>query len=120
MGYRILIADDSAFMRNILKNVISMNSNDIIAGEATNGFEAIEKYKELKPDVVTMDITIPGIDGITALKEIRKYDSNARVIICSSMGQKVFVMEAFQTGAKDFIIKPFQPERVLQALAKAL
>ncbi|MEW6064159.1 chemotaxis protein CheY [Desulforamulus profundi] len=120
MVYRVLIVDDSSFMRNVLKNVISKDSNYVIAGEAKNGLEAIKKYKELNPDIVTMDITMPDMDGLTALKEIRKYDSDARIIICSSMGQKAFVMEAYEAGAKDFIVKPFRPDIVLKVLANAL
>jgi len=91
-----------------------------VVGEAENGIKAVELYRELKPDVVTMDITMPEMDGIAAVKAIRQIDPNARIIMCSAMGQQMMVMEAIQAGAKDFIVKPFQQDRVLQALQRAL
>ncbi len=115
----ILIVDDAAFMRMMIKDILSKN-NYQIAGEAANGIEAIERYKELKPDLVTMDITMPEKDGIEAVKEIKKIDPNAKVIMCSAMGQQSMVIDAIQSGAKDFIVKPFQADRVLEAIKKVL
>jgi|SRR5665647_547157 len=119
MGKRVLIVDDAAFMRMMIKDILSKNGYEVV-GEAENGYIAIEKYKEVKPDLVTMDITMPEMDGITAVKEIVAFDSTARVIMCSAMGQQAMVIDAIQAGAKDFIVKPFQPERVLEAVSKAL
>ncbi len=119
MGARILIVDDAAFMRMMIKNILTSNGYEVV-GEAENGLQAVEKYKELKPDLVTMDITMPEMDGITAVKEIKKIDPNARIIMCSAMGQQSMVIEAIQAGAKDFIVKPFNPQRVLEAVEKAL
>lgn len=119
MGKRVLIVDDAAFMRMMIKDILTKNGYEI-AGEAENGQIAVEKYKDVKPDLVTMDITMPEMDGIAAVKEIVSYDSAARVIMCSAMGQQAMVIDAIQAGAKDFIVKPFQPERVLEAVSKAL
>lgn len=117
MAKRVLIVDDAAFMRMLLKDIITKAGYEV-AGEAANGVEAVEKYKELKPDVVTMDITMPEMDGITAIKKIKEIDPNARIIVCSAMGQQAMVIEAIQAGAKDFIVKPFQHSRVIEALQK--
>jgi two-component system, chemotaxis family, chemotaxis protein CheY len=117
MAKRILITDDALFMRVTLKKILTEGGYDVV-GEAQNGAEAVQKYAELKPDVVTMDITMPEMDGIQALKEIRKIDPNAKVVMCTAMGQKNMVVEAVQSGAKDFIVKPFQADRVLEALSK--
>ena len=114
-----LIVDDAAFMRMMIKEILTKNGYEVV-GEASDGFQAIEKYKEVQPDLVTMDITMPEMDGITALKEIRKIDPNAKIIMCSAMGQQAMVIDAIQAGAKDFIVKPFQPERVLEAINKTL
>jgi two-component system chemotaxis response regulator CheY len=119
LGKRILIVDDAAFMRMMLKDILTKNGY-VVVGEAENGIAAINKYKELRPDLVTMDITMPEMDGITALREIRKFDADAKVIMCSAMGQQAMVIDSIQAGAKDFIVKPFQPERVLEAVAKAI
>ncbi len=119
MAKRILITDDALFMRVTLKNILTQNGYEI-CGEAANGKESLDKYKELKPDLVTMDITMPEMDGITALKEIKAFDPNAKVIMCTAMGQKNMVIEAVQAGAKDFIVKPFEPDRVIQAVGKQL
>lgn len=119
MGKRVLIVDDAAFMRMMIKDILAKNGYEIV-GEAENGQIAIEKYKDVKPDLVTMDITMPEMDGIAAVKEIVSFDSAARVIMCSAMGQQAMVIDAIQAGAKDFIVKPFQPERVLEAVSKAL
>ncbi|WP_100404945.1 response regulator [Bacillus solitudinis] len=115
----VLIVDDAAFMRMMIKDILSKNGFEI-AGEAANGAEAIEKFKEVKPDLVTMDITMPEMDGIQALKEIRQIDGGAKVIMCSAMGQQSMVIDAIQSGAKDFIVKPFQADRVLEAIKKVL
>ena len=119
MGAKILIVDDAAFMRMMIKNILTSNGYDVV-GEAENGVQAVEKYKELKPELMTMDITMPEMDGISAVKEIKKIDPNARIIMCSAMGQQSMVIEAIQAGAKDFIVKPFNPQRVLEAVEKAL
>jgi len=119
MAIRILIVDDAAFMRMMIKDILSQNGYDVV-GEAENGFKAVEKYQELKPDLTTMDITMPEMDGITAVKEIKKIDPAAKIIMCSAMGQQAMVIEAIQCGARDFIVKPFQPDRVLEAVRKAV
>jgi len=119
MAKRVLIVDDAAFMRMMIKDILSKNGYEVV-GEADNGLVGIEKYKEFKPDLVTMDITMPEMDGIAATKEILGFDNKARVIMCSAMGQQAMVIDAIQAGAKDFIVKPFQPERVLEAVSKAL
>ena len=115
----MLIVDDAAFMRMMIKDILTKNGYDVV-GEAENGQVAVEKYRDLKPDLVTMDITMPEMDGIAAVKEIKSQDPAARVIMCSAMGQQAMVIDAIQAGAKDFIVKPFQPERVLEAVSKAL
>jgi len=115
----VLIVDDAAFMRMMIKEILT-NHGLTIAGEAENGVVAVEKYKELKPDLVTMDITMPEKDGLTALREILAFDRSARVVMCSAMGQQGMVIEAIQAGARDFIVKPFKPERVLDAVSKTL
>ncbi|MGE5417127.1 MAG: response regulator [Acidobacteriota bacterium] len=119
MSKRILIVDDAAFMRMMIKDILTKNGF-VVVGEADNGANAIEKYQELKPDLVTMDITMPEMDGIAAVREIKKVDPSARIIMCSAMGQQAMVIDAIQAGAKDFIVKPFQPERVLEAVSKAV
>jgi len=116
---KVLVVDDAAFMRMMLKDILLKGGFEI-AGEATNGAEAVRLYQELKPDLVTMDITMPEVDGIAAVKEIKKIDPNAKVVMVSAMGQQAMVIEAIQAGASDFIVKPFQPDRVLEALKKTL
>lgn len=115
----VLIADDAAFMRMMIKNILSEAGYEIL-GEAENGAVAVARYRELRPDLTTMDITMPEMDGIQALREIRAADPGARVVMCSAMGQQSMVIESIQAGAKDFIVKPFQPDRVLEAVQKAL
>jgi two-component system, chemotaxis family, chemotaxis protein CheY len=115
----VLIADDAAFMRMMLKNVLTEAGYEVV-GEAENGAVAVSRYRELSPDLTTMDITMPEMDGLAALKEIRAGDPAARVVMCSAMGQQSMVIESIQAGAKDFIVKPFQPDRVLEAVQKAL
>ena len=119
MANGILVVDDASFMRMMVKDILTKNNYEVL-GEAENGLDAVEKYKELNPDLVIMDITMPEMDGIEAVKEIKKVNPNASIIMCSAMGQQAMVIEAIQAGAKDFIVKPFQPERVLEAVAKAL
>lgn len=119
MAKNILIVDDAAFMRMMIKDILTKNGYNV-AGEAENGAKAFEKYNEIKPDLVLMDITMPEVDGIQALKNIKAADSNAKVIMCSAMGQQAMVIEAIQAGAKDFIVKPFQPDRVLEAVRKVV
>ncbi|MDE5590759.1 MAG: response regulator [Acetatifactor sp.] len=117
MAGRILIVDDAMFMRGVLRRILEQSGYEVV-GEASNGIEAIEKYKELKPDLVTMDITMPDMTGLVAVKAIKEIDSDARVIMCSAMGQNAMVMEAIKNGALDFIIKPFQASAVLEALRR--
>ena len=119
MAKNILIVDDAAFMRMMIKDIITKNGYNI-AAEAENGKIAVDKYNEVKPDLVLMDITMPEMDGIQALKTIKGADPNATVIMCSAMGQQAMVIEAIQSGAKDFIVKPFQAERVLEAVKKVI
>lgn len=114
-----MIVDDAAFMRMMLKDILSKNGFTVV-GEAENGAVAVEKYMELQPNLTIMDITMPEMDGLQAVKEIRKRDPKARVIMCSAMGQQSMVIEAIQSGAKDFVVKPFQAERVVEAVTKAL
>lgn len=115
----VLVVDDAAFMRMMLKDILTKGGYDVV-GEAADGNEAVAKYNELKPDLVTLDITMPNKDGLQALKEIRANDPNATCIMCSAMGQQAMVIEAIQSGAKDFIVKPFQAERVLEAVKKVI
>lgn len=117
MGERILIVDDALFMRGVLRGILERNGYDVV-GEASNGIEAIEKYKELRPDLVTMDITMPDMTGLAAVKAIKEIDSNAKVIMCSAMGQNAMIMEALHNGALDFIIKPFEASKVVEALRR--
>jgi len=119
LSRKIVIADDAAFMRMMLKNILVQGGYQVI-GEAENGLKAIAKYIELKPDLITLDITMPEMDGITAAKEILKRDKKANVIMCSAMGQQAIVVEAIMSGAKDFIVKPFQSERVIEAIKKIM
>jgi len=119
MAKKVLICDDAAFMRMMIKDILTKNGYEI-AGEAENGAKAVEKYNETKPDLVLMDITMPEMDGIQALKKIKEADAAASVIMCSAMGQQAMVIEAIQSGAKDFIVKPFQAERVLEAVKKVV
>ena len=119
MAKNVLVCDDAAFMRMMIKGILSKGGYDV-AGEAENGLKAVDKYKELSPDLVLMDITMPEMDGIQAVREIKKIDPNAKVIMCSAMGQQAMVVESIQAGAKDFIVKPFQEDRVLEAIKKVI
>ncbi len=119
MSGRIMIVDDAAFMRMMLKDIFTRHGFEVV-GEAENGLVAVEMYKEKRPDLVTMDITMPEMDGVAALRAIRSFDPNAQVVMCSAMGQQGMVIEAIQSGANDFIVKPFQEDRVVEAVKKIL
>ena len=114
---KILIVDDAAFMRMMIKDILTKNGYEVVAEEA-NGVEAVELYKSHQPDLVTMDITMPEMDGIEAVKQIKAVNPAAKVIMCSAMGQQSMVMDAIKAGANDFIVKPFQADRVLEAVKK--
>ncbi|NOU94629.1 response regulator [Paenibacillus sp. LMG 31456] len=116
---RIMIVDDAAFMRMMLRTMLIEEGHEIVA-EAVNGLEAVSTYLTTKPDIVTMDITMPELDGVGAVKEIRRADPSARIIMCSAMGQKAMVVDAITAGAKDFVVKPFQKERVMESVNKVL
>ncbi len=116
---RVLVVDDAIFMRNMIKDIFSDDQYEIV-GEAANGVEAVEKYKELKPDLTTMDIVMPFKSGIEATKEILADDSNAVIVMCSALGQESLVMEAIEAGAADFVVKPFKPEDVQRVVEKVL
>lgn len=111
----ILIVDDAHFMRETLRKILE-NGGHTVIGDAADGHEAIERYKELEPDLVTMDITMPHMNGVDALKEIRKWHQQAKVVVCSATGQQRVVVEAIESGAKDFIVKPFEENRVLETI----
>ena len=117
MSKRVLIVDDAVFMRMKLRDILEKNGYEVVE-EAQNGLEAIEKYKAVNPDLVTMDITMPEMDGVEALKNIKAFDGNAKVVMCSAMGQQAMVMDAIRAGALDFIVKPFDTDRVISALDK--
>lgn len=119
MKHRILLVDDAKVIRLMLTRILRTAGYEI-ADEASDGWEGVEKYKELKPDLVTMDITMPTMSGIAAVRAIKEYDPEARIIICSAMGQQSLVDEALKAGACNFIIKPFEPQKVLSAVAAAL
>ena len=114
-----MVCDDAAFMRMMIKDILVKNGYEI-AAEAENGLKAVEQYPEAKPNLVLMDITMPEVDGIEAVRRIKALDPNANVIMCSAMGQQAMVIEAIQAGAKDFIVKPFQADRVLEAVRKVI
>ena len=119
MAKKILLVDDAAFMRKMLKDTLSKNGYTDLY-EAVDGADAVEKYDELKPDLVIMDITMPNMDGLEALKAIRGKDGSANVVMCSAMGQESMVMDAVRSGAKDLIVKPFKPDRVLKTVTAIL
>ena len=113
----VLVVDDAAFMRMMVKDILTRAGHTVV-GEACDGAQALDQYKSLKPDVVTLDITMPNVDGIQALKNIKEFDPDAKVVMCSAMGQQIMVMEAIQAGAKDFLVKPFQAEKIQEAIRK--
>ncbi len=115
----VLVVDDAAFMRMMLKDILERNGFKVV-GEAANGEEAVKKYKDLKPDVVTMDITMPVLDGIKAVKKIKKIDPEAKILMVSAMGQEKLIIESIEAGAEDFIVKPFQPGKVVEAVKKCV
>jgi two-component system chemotaxis response regulator CheY len=116
---RVLIVDDAAFMRKMLSDALSSGGHEVV-GEASNGNEAVQQFQELRPELTTLDITMPEKDGLQALREILSFDPTARVVMCSALGQESKVLESIKAGAKDFVVKPFQAERVLEAVGKAL
>jgi two-component system chemotaxis response regulator CheY len=116
---RVLIVDDAAFMRKMLGDVLAKGGHEVI-GEGANGAEAITQYQSLRPDIMTLDITMPEKDGLAALREILTLEPTAKIVMCSALGQESKVLEAIKAGAKDFVVKPFQPDRVLDAIGKAL
>ena len=119
MAKKILLVDDAAFMRKMIKDTLSKNGYTELF-EAVDGADAVEKFNEIGPDLVIMDITMPNMDGLEALKAIRAKDGNANVVMCSAMGQESMVMDAVRSGAKDFIVKPFKPDRVISTVGKIL
>ena len=119
MGASILIVDDLSFMRMIQKEILTERGYTV-AGEAADGYEAVEKFKALRPDLVLLDITMPNMNGLEAMRKIFAIDPRARVIMCSALGQQNLIVEAIKAGVKDFIVKPFKPERMLSAIEKAL
>ncbi len=116
---KILVVDDAAFMRMQLKDILTKLGHEVV-GDAENGLDAIGKYNQLIPDLVTMDITMPEMDGIRAVTEIKKNHQNAKIIMCSAMGQQGMVIDAIKAGAKDFVVKPFSADRIKEALEKVL
>ena len=115
----VLVCDDAVFMRTMVSDILSQAGFTVV-GEAENGKQAVEKYQQLKPDLVTMDIIMPEMGGIEAVKKITQIDPGARILMCSAMGQQALVQEALQAGARDFVVKPFQPSRVLEAVQRVL
>ena len=115
----VLVCDDAIFMRTMLKDILQQSGFQVV-GEAQTGAEAVTRFRELKPDLVTMDIVMPDMGGIDAVREITRNDTGARILMCSAMGQQALVVEAIQAGAKDFVVKPFQPSRVLEAVERVL
>lgn len=115
---KILVTDDAAFMRMMLKDILTKNGHEVY--EAKNGLDLLDQYQKVHPDLVTLDITMPEMDGLHALRELKKIDSNARVVMCSAMGQQAMVIEAIQSGARDFIVKPFEAGRVMESINKVL
>ncbi len=116
---RVLIVDDAAFMRKVLGDALASGGHEVV-GQAANGAEAVERFQELRPELTTLDITMPEKDGLAALAEIMAIDPAARVVMCSALGQETKVLESIKLGAKDFVVKPFQPARGLEAVGKAL
>jgi two-component system chemotaxis response regulator CheY len=119
VSHTVLICDDAVFMRTMISDILEESGYEIV-GQAETGVQAIERYKTLRPDLVTMDIVMPDMGGIDAVREICKFDPGAKVLMCSAMGQQALVVEAIQAGAKDFVVKPFQPSRVLEAVQRVL
>ncbi len=116
---RVLVVDDTAFMRKVVKDALVSAGHEVV-GEAADGVEAVQRFRELRPDLTTLDITMPVKDGLAALEEILALDPSARVVMCSALGQESKVLQSIKMGAKDFVVKPFQPDRLVEAVAKAL
>ena len=119
MGHTVLVCDDAIFMRTMICDILQQSGFEVV-GEAETGLQAVEKYQQLRPDLVTMDIVMPEMGGIDAVRHITNLDANARILMCSAMGQQALVVEAIQAGARDFVVKPFQPSRVLEAVQRVL
>ncbi|MGI8510921.1 MAG: response regulator [Gemmatimonadaceae bacterium] len=119
MSHTVLVCDDAVFMRTMLGDILQQAGFTVV-GEADTGAEAVAKYKELRPDLVTMDIVMPDMGGIEAVREITTFDPEAKVVMCSAMGQQALVVDAIEAGAKDFVVKPFQPSRVLESVQRVL
>ena len=119
MSHTVLVCDDAIFMRTMISDILTQAGYEVV-GEAETGDQAVERYKQLKPELVTMDIVMPDMGGIDAVREIMRLDPAAKILMCSAMGQQALVIEAIQAGAKDFVVKPFQPSRVLEAVQRVL
>ena len=115
---KILVTDDATFMRMMLRDILIKQGHEVY--EAKNGLECIAEYQKIKPDLITLDITMPEMDGLVAVRKLKEIDPSAKIIMCSAMGQQAMVIEAIQSGARDFIVKPFQPERVTESVSKVL
>lgn len=116
MTVKVLVVDDALFMRAMIKDILTASGRYVVVGEAANGQEAVQKYQELQPDLITMDIVMPMLDGIEATRQILTVDPRVRVVMCSALGQEPLVIESIAAGARDFIVKPFSPEKVLKVL----
>ncbi len=119
MAHTVLVCDDAIFMRTMISDILVQAGFEVV-GEAETGVQAVQRYRELNPDLVTMDIVMPDMGGIEAVREICRADPDAKILMCSAMGQQALVVEAIQAGAKDFVVKPFQPSRVLEAVQRVL
>ena len=119
MSHTVLICDDAEYIRSVLGEILGRAGFEVV-GEAASGTQAVQKYKELKPDFVTMDIVMPDMGGIAAVREIRSFDRDARILMCSAMGQQSLVAEALEAGARDFVVKPFEPSGLLEAVQRIL
>ncbi len=119
MSHSVLVVDDAIFMRTMISDILSQAGYEVV-GEAETGTQAVERFKELNPDLVTMDIVMPDMGGIDAVRAILKIAPSAKILMCSAMGQQALIIEAIQAGAKDFVVKPFQPSRVLEAVQRVL
>ena len=119
MSHTVLVCDDAIFMRTMISDILTQAGFEVV-GEAESGSQAVDKYRALKPDLVTMDIVMPDMGGIEAVREICRTDPEAKILMCSAMGQQALVVEAIQAGAKDFVVKPFVPSRVLEAVGRVL
>ncbi len=119
MSHTVLICDDAVFMRSLLREILEQAGYEVV-GEATTGAEAVDRYKVLRPDIVTLEVVMPDIGGIDAVREMVKFDPDARVLMCSALGQQALMAEATEAGAREFVVKPFQPSRVLEAVQRVL